>query len=57
MEIYKLKDEVPERRKRGVDESRGVGGTLYCTVAGAEVKGNRKKHHEEMQLKKDLGLK
>ena len=31
--------------------------TLYCTVAGAEVKGNRKKHHEEMQLKKDLGLK
>jgi HAE1 family hydrophobic/amphiphilic exporter-1 len=31
--------------------------TLYCTVAGAEVKGNRKKHHEQMQLKKDLGLK
>ena len=26
MEIYKLKDEVPERRKRGADESRGVGG-------------------------------
>ena len=31
--------------------------TLYCTVAGAEVKGKRKKLHEQMQLKADLGLK
>lgn len=31
--------------------------TLYCTVAGAEVKGNRKKHHEHLKLKEDLGLK
>ena len=31
--------------------------TLYCTVAGAEVKGNRRKHHEHLKLKEDLGLK
>ncbi|MBQ2978661.1 MAG: efflux RND transporter permease subunit [Bacteroidaceae bacterium] len=31
--------------------------TLYCTVAGAEVKGKRKKLHKQMQLKADLGLK
>jgi len=31
--------------------------TLYCTVAGAEVKGKRKKLHDQMQLKADLGLK